>query len=276
MKRKRFVIILALLVLLISVIIISNNKDKSKNKEPIINKEEYEQEVIDINNKMVTDLDMNDIKKMTNKKLNSRYIMVGKESYLREKIVNGNSFDEIDKYYEAQNKYANNVEKIIKENFEFEITESIETIDGFVDVKFTYKPYYYHWYLNDMGKLQDKLLEMSGYKESDFMSEKPSKKMVQDVFKAKIKALEIMNDYLENYRNDYEFFDDNIMYDSNNTKFSQPYIESYLLLADGSASTKFNFASAEFETEQNQRLNKYLAEASANGTLDKKNPLKLK
>ncbi|MCI6107769.1 MAG: hypothetical protein SOU84_05900 [Candidatus Faecimonas sp.] len=154
---------------------------------------------------------------MTPKKLKDKYgvsmgneaILVGKSSILREK---SDLEKKLTDYSKAQDYYASRVEKKIQDTFSYRLGDYLVADDGQnVIQKLYFKSYYLELYLMDLNVLQDMLLNklnFSIYNVEGDLTEKDLKLM----YKAKIKAMEIMDNHLDNYINTQEEIEYDMIY----------------------------------------------------------------
>lgn len=272
MKKKLWIIVVIVVIICSSLLII--NKIDHKDKKNYSNKD-FENKVNVLNKKIISGMDKKDYKKFTGEEFIAQDILIGDESFLKEKLSEAlRKKVNISNYETKMYEYANNVEKMIKDNFESNVIETLTSGEGDTIVKLTYKPYYYTLYLYDLENLISNLLEFAGY--SKDIPDKDADKGMIDYYKAKIKAMEIMDDHLENYRNDYEYFDQDIIFKKGNLDAVNPYIESYLLTISGSLSKNINFTDTNYLSKRKKIVDSYINNAIQNGTLNKKDPLKLK
>ena len=115
------------------------------------------------------------------------------------------------KYAKAQDYYANQVEKRMKDNFSYQLGEFLMADEGANIVqKVTFQSYYLELYQLDWSLLQTELLNRIGFNKN--LADDLSNEDVQTIYKAKVKAMEIMNDYLDNYENKDEKMEYDLIY----------------------------------------------------------------
>lgn len=280
MKKKRIIITVILLIVIgIVIVFIFLNKNKESLNVKQVTEETADQKINEINQNIISGMSKQQYTELTGKKAAKDYLLIGKDTILREGIDSKlEKIENVDKYKERNSELADSVESIIKDNFDSKIFETVTAEDETVVVRVTYKVYYYFLYLRDMELLQTKLMAKAGYEieQSAVKDIKTSDQRLIDFYKAKVKAMEIMDEYLMNYYNNYEYFTTEILYKTDNINDPNAYVESYLLQVDGSTSKTFDFSTKKTNDEQQKRVDKYIEDAIKLGTLDEKNPLKLK
>lgn len=274
MKKK--ILIFLFLIVVVGLLVYQFVFNKEDNKDLGAKKEtEATKEVKDFTEKTFKEgQTIEELEKISNGAVFSEDILIGKDSYLRE--VPSVNTEKMDKYLKAQKKYASRVEDYIKNNIDYNMEDTVTSIEGIVSVTVTFKAYYYKWYLDELKLMEENLNKMSGYNPDATFDGKPSQDTNEIYFKIKVKAMEILDDYLDDYVNNYEHFTSVIKYDpksESDTKDSQMMYYSNL--------SGRNFPSLERTTENyqkkiNSRVSKMIETAKQNGTLDPNNPLKLK
>lgn len=267
MKKIAIVIILCLIVLF-GFIFFKSENDNNQTKEYTSN--EYENKVLNLNDKILSGITKEEIREMTGVNFDSRFILIGSDSYLRQSIK---TKSDISEYEESMNLYAGFVEEAIKNNFESNVEETITSVEGDVVVRILFKTYYYNLYLYDLDLIMSKILNSAGY---DNKKPEDEKKYNLDEFKAKVKAMEILNDHLNEYQNNYEYFNTEIIFKNGNLSSRNSYIESYLLVIDGSLSKNIDFGNKDYLKQRENLVETYISSAISSGTYDENNPLKLK
>lgn len=271
--KKYWWIILSLVIMGCISLLISNKNEEEKNKA--YSNKDCENKLNDINKQIVLGMSKEDYKKITGKDFIPQYILIGEDSFLKESIsFNLKKKDNFSSYEEKMYEYANNVEKKIQENFESKITEVLKSGEGNTIIKLTYKPYYYCLYLHDLETIISKLLDYKGYKKD--IPDEDAEKGEIDYYKAKIKAMEIIDNYLDDYKNNYEYFDQDIIFRGNDLNAPNAYIESYLLTISGNLSKNIDLGDENYLSKRDKIVESYINNAVQNGTLDKSDPLKLK
>lgn len=276
MNKKTIIFITIIIILLIFTTVILLSKKNGNTK--LDNKSKRETEVQEDFKEftemyMKSGMSKHELELKTNNSVLPEDIMIGKDSYLRLMPLKGN--DNLNKYEKQQNFYAENVEKYIMDNFDFKIESTVTTVDNQILVKVLFKSYYYRWYLNELQRLQQKLITMAGYDSEEIYSG-AGKEKTEIIYKSKIKAMEILNNYLNDYLNNYELISADVIYDFNDKTVEQSTLESYYLKLSGIDYPQIELGSDEFQKKMDKRIKQFIETAIQNGTLDKKDPLKLK
>lgn len=176
------------------------------------------------------------IKKIGSENILDTDIMTGKDMYLRQKpddaII---SKYNLDNYVTLGEELATTLENAIKNNFEYKITDVIDNND-FTSVTVAYKTFYYAGYINDLSQVQNNLLTRAGY---DLDTVSITDEFQADSYKAKIKAAYLLNNYLDNYRNENENNETIVSFMNDNPTESADEFLSYLMNITGYAYTNF-------------------------------------
>ena len=276
MKNKKILFILAILILISFIIyFVVFKKDEQTSKTEKNDLEVFENEVVDFTETVVEDgITKTELEEITSQEGGTLFIVTGSSSYVRQKSDSKGA--DVSKYEEAQDKYASALESKIKENFEYVIDSKDITVEKNKLITVTLKSYYYSLYVDDLNALAGKLLVLKGYNPSvDFLGNETDESKAE-MYKAKIKAMEILNDYLDEYYNDYEYVSVDIVSSDSTKDTGQEYM-NYLQAISG---IKYKNAAVKMGVEpylqkQEERINKYIEEAKENGVLDVNNPLEL-
>jgi len=268
MKKKLslIMIICGLVCIGIAIFLIMKPSDHEQNDsnkieeipKELTHKEEVEQ--ILINYFLSKETSSDKIKSiMGDKFILNNYIVLGKDSYLRS--VPGTT-DELKEYISIQEKYATNVEEKYLTGTSYTIEEQGENLI------FHIKPWYFALYSSDLSHLANKLLEMTNFNFN--LMETDYEQYEVYVYKAKVKAMMIMDSYLENYQNQDEVIDF-IFYYNDDTPAENQYFSLYLnLVGDTSKSMQMD---SEYQTLQDERINQYIVNAQKQGIITEDNIL---
>ena len=224
--KKKIVLIIALILLVILIIFMLFPKKENQSEKKPTKEELATNEIKNFTNKTFDDgFDKKELEKEFGGKTFSDDILIGEESYLRENpsAVRSN----IDDYLDMQKKNASNVEKQIKDNFDYQMEKTVTSVEGIVCVTVNFKSYYYMWYLDELRSLQAQLLQMSHYTPVATFDGKVSEETNVTMYKAKIKAMEILDNYLSDYKNDNEYFTSTIKYDPKSEQNTNDSIRQY-------------------------------------------------
>lgn len=198
--------------------------------------------------------------------------MVGNDSDSQYNILNeypGYFTEDFTEYENMQNKYASNLTKEIQDNFSLKLkgnplyTDDKKQLMQIVEVT----PFNYTEYQYDLREVQNKLLEIAKIKKKEKIESYPS------LYKAHVKAMEILNTNLSEYRSKKKF-EANMIYNlgstitCNNCHFYINYVEGAYL---DSVMPYENYVKT-----KDVRIEKLINNAISKGILDKKNPLELK
>lgn len=269
MKKKIFTIVIIVGILfIIGGIVLSFVEPQRTTPEKKLSVKE---QAIDASKKAVNDiLDSS----MTPEKLKDKYnvsvgseaILVGNHSILREK---SSLEKKLTNYAKAQDYYASRVEKKMQDTFSYRLGDYLVADEGKnVIQKLYFKSYYLELYLMDMNALQDMLLSRVGFsaydKEGDLTDDD-----LRLMYKAKVKAMEIMDNYLDNYINSEEEIEYDMIYSVNGKELGK--LDYYSLVCNVSGImynvlTDITVEGSSNYILQQQRIQGYMA--NVNGTTE--------
>lgn len=287
MKRKiiLFIIIFLGLGLLIGGVVISVFTPSTTTK--------LEAELKDIQTEQVTkdevtkyiellysdDVTAAKVEKFTGSDIGHDMLFIGKDSYLRKRPSN----KVIDKYnlQDYKNKqdiYASNVEKIMRDNLDYQLGEYIVSKEGDIVQKFSYRTYYYQLYLGDLNEVINILIPSVFDNYSEMLVRNLTEEESVKMYQLKIKALEIMDSYVNNYINNDEIISLDLIYKKENDKILQDYF-TLLMQLSGSFYQNVSYQTPEEEqtiiSNRTARVQEIVNTAVNNQTLDMTNPLQL-
>ena len=292
MKKKIILICIAVLGigLLIGGAVLSVSAPSSEKKNP----KNPSGELKDIQTEEVTkdeitkyiellysdDVTVEKVEKFTGSDVGSEMLFIGKDSYLREmpskKIMNTYKLDE---YREKQDIYVSNVEKLMRDNLDYQFGEYIVSEEGDIVQEFRYRTYYYQLYLGDLNEIMNRLMPNVFTNYSEMLVRDLTEEELAKMYQLKVKALEIMNDYINNYVNNNEVVSFDLIYKKDNNKILQDYF-SLLMQLNGSFYQNVSFQTPEEEqtmiSNRTTRVQEMIQTAISNQTLDMTNPLQLK
>lgn len=292
MKKKIILICIAVLGigLLIGGAVLSVSAPSSEKKNP----KNPSGELKDIQTEEVTkdeitkyiellysdDVTVEKVEKFTGSDVGSEMLFIGKDSYLREmpskKIMNTYKLDE---YREKQDIYVSNVEKLMRDNLDYQLGEYIVSEEGDIVQEFRYRTYYYQLYLGDLNEIMNRLMPNVFTNYSEMLVRDLTEEELAKMYQLKVKALEIMNDYINNYVNNNEVVSFDLIYKKDNNKILQDYF-SLLMQLNGSFYQNVSFQTPEEEqtmiSNRTTRVQEMIQTAISNQTLDMTNPLQLK
>lgn len=210
MENKTKVIILVVIAALLIVIGIAltftiGKSSKQAEKNTIENAKKEAEEYVKKLNKILIEggskKELTDALYTTN--ILPSDIMTGPDMYLRQKpddkISKGKN---LEAYIKKANELAINVEKVVKDNFEYNI-EGIVDGENYVSVLVSYKTYYFNAYINDLTQIQNELLIKAGYNLEN-KAETSTDQFKVDMYKARIKAATLLDNQLADYINQQE------------------------------------------------------------------------
>lgn len=276
MKKKIIIIISTLLILSIIIGIIILKNSKVSKPEPKKTKEEEISEKVEKFTKTATSekITQKKLTQITGAKIFKEDIMLGQETYLREKPII--SEEKLEEYLKVQDKYATNVENQIKENLEYKIEETITSVDDIIVTTVKFKSYYYSWYLLELKQIQANLLKQIGYKIETGFDGTPTQQTKTNEYKAKIKAMEILDYRLEDYKNQDEYMTFDIKYTAKDKDENRNSIMQYYSNLKGDYYPSTNIYTEEFQKMASNRVEEIIKKAKQDGILNSKDPLELK
>lgn len=217
MKKKILIIIIVIgIILLVGGIVLTIFMPSTSTSSPKKNQttEEILQEKVNNSaNQAFSDLfdssmDANTLKKRYGFDATSTSIVYGDNSILRSRTA---IESKLKKYAKAQDYYASQVEKRMKDNFSYQLGEFLMADDGANIVqKVTFQSYYFELYQLDLSLLQTELLNRIGFNKN--VADNLSNEDIYTFYKAKVKAMEIMNSYLDYYENKDEKIEYDLIY----------------------------------------------------------------
>lgn len=231
-------IILIILIIFVTVLLIfpKNKKTTEKEKWPekITSKETAETYVDNLSNLIINGGTKEEYTKaFGSAKVPQLYIMTGEYSSFRvtpsSKIIEEYNLKE---YVDKQEELAKNLEKHIKDNFSYNIEGTVEE-ENYYSVLVSYKSYYYLNYSNDLNEIRNLLLTKAGYNLDENITE--NDKFIADSFKAKVKAADLLDNYLDSYNNSNEENSVYVRFDNREKASSFDNLQSYLINLNGYA-----------------------------------------
>lgn len=212
MKKVLIILIIIIGLFLITggVLIYFFGENPSSSKPKLSLEEKTKQTSQDaVDSLMDSSMTPQKLKKKYGVNMGSEAILVGNNSILREK---SDLEKKLTDYSKAQDYYASRVEKKVQDTFSYRLGDYLVADDGQnVIQKLYFKSYYLELYLMDLNRLQDMLLNRVGFDlysiEGDLTEEN-----LKLMYKAKVKAMEIMDSYLDNYVNSQEEIEYDMIY----------------------------------------------------------------
>ena len=291
-------LIIGILVLLVGVVFIINDKEETPKDNPSQDnpsdkpgEEEKDKPIKDIQTEEVTKKEINELidtlfkdnvtkkelEKIVGTNIENYYIYYGKDSYVRTGFTfNLKGLEEYDKKLDQ---YADKLEKVIKDNFEVVTNEYIVSEEGDIIQRLRYKSYYYICFINDYMSLRDKLLTYTDLNIEQINLGNMTEEDKIKVYKINVKALEIMSNHFDDYKNNNEYIDYELFYTKKDTIITNDYF-SLLINLSGNFYKNASYATEQerikLENDRFNRVKNIFDKAVASGNFDTSNPYKLK
>lgn len=267
--NKKWLILITCLIILILVItlviplLVKDNNEYDSKKTT----REFASDIETLNDLLINGGSKKEIIELTKiKELENFNIMTGKDSYLNQKpskeIIDTYNLND---YVTKSSKYISRLEKEIKNNFDFK-SENVTRDNNYIYNMVTVKAYYYSGYIVDLEELKNQLLEK--VISSDKKEEKANN------YKAKVKAMEILDKKLKDYRNKNEKINIGVNYNASKKTYTKNSLYQYILTVQG-FSYRNNPEMMEKNANVQTRMTEYIDEALTNGILDNDNILRL-
>lgn len=214
MSKKILIVIfvLAFLLLLGGIVLsfVSKDDNTDSTSSPMSLEERTKQTSEKaVHSLMDTSMTPQKLKRLYGVDMGSEAILVGKNSILREK---SDLEKKLTDYSKAQDYYAKRVEKKVQDTFTYRLGDYLVADEGAnVIQKLYFKSYYLELYLMDLNLLQDMLLNQIGFSvyniEHDLTDDD-----LKLMYKAKVKAMELLDSHLDNYVNTTEEIEYDLIY----------------------------------------------------------------
>lgn len=252
-KLKIAVVIAIIAILLIvggvAIYFSSNsNNNEANDKKPNNEKttiEEMRNYVETLNNTIIHGGNEDVLKKVLHTtEIDETSIMTGKDAYLL-KTPSKEIMEEysLEQYENTAKTLAQTLETKIKDNFEYTITDVGET-DDYTSFHITYRTFYYNAYINDLFTIRNELLIRAGYDLDNVVN---NAQFIADLYKAKVKAAYLLNNYLDNYVNQDETANTVLSFTNNRIEDSSDEFISYLHNLNGGNYSKSAILTTEEE-----------------------------
>ena len=238
-KRIIFAVGIILIIVLVAILLLvfqNNNKEPKEEKWPekITSKEIAEKYIDNLSDLIINGGTKEEYTKaFGSAKVPQLYIMTGEYSSFRvtpsSKIIEEYNLKE---YVDKQEELAKNLEKHIKDNFSYNIEGTVEE-ENYYSVLVSYKSYYYLNYSNDLNEIRNLLLTKAGYNLEENITE--NNQFIADSFKAKVKAADLLDNYLDSYNNSNEENSVYVRFDNREKASSFDNLQSYLINLNGYA-----------------------------------------
>ena len=286
-------LIFGILFLLVGVVFIVNDKNDTPKDNPSVKpgEDDKDKPIKDIQTEEVTKKEINELidtiftedvsekelEKIVGSNIESYYIYYGKDSYIRTGFTfNLKGLEEYDKKLDQ---YADELERIIKDNFTVTTNEYIVSEEGDIIQRLRYKSYYYICFIKDYMALRDKLLTYTGLNMEQINLGNMTEEDKVKVYKINVKALEIMSNHFDDYKNNNEYIDYELFYTKKDTLITNDYY-SLLINLSGNFYKNVSYTTDQerikLENDRFNRVKNIFDKSVATGNFDTSNPYKLK
>lgn len=211
---------------------------------------------------LTTETTLSDIEKVTEHDMTADFIALGEDGFLREKI---DSDENISEYVSAQDVYASNVEDKCLNGISYIVSEN-----EIGNLAFEIKPWYFKTYASDVLALATKLMTLEGLDVDSVVNGDKAYDIYE--YKAKVKAMQILDEHLDYYDNKDEVRSFTFYFEGNKPAENQ-YLSLYFNLIGVTSNYMINTDSD--LKNQDIRVSEYLEEAITKGIIDVENPLEL-
>jgi len=260
LKIVVFIIVVAVILIFSGLIIYfslnskNNNKNNDSNQIEQINTiNEMRNYIETLNNAIINGTSKDNlIKVLKTDKFDESLIMTGEDAY----IVSSPSPEivkeyDLEKYISTAKNLEENLAIKVKENFTYEITDVGEMPD-YTSFHITYRSFYYDSYIKDLFAIRNELLIRAGY---DLENVVNNAQFIADLYKAKVKAAYMLNNYIDNYVNQNETASTILSFTNNKISDSAEEFISYFLNLTGGNYNQSALLTA--EEELNAFLNNF-------------------
>lgn len=269
MKNKKWALLIIILLILIAIVllIIPMFTKDNEGYDPSKTTKQFASDIEKLNDLLINGGSKKEIIELTKvDDLENFNIMTGSDSYLNqkpsEKIIE--NYD-LDNYVKMADKYISRLEKEIKNNFSFERNDTARDGNYIYDIV-TIRSYYYSGYISDFNELKNQLLAKV---QSENKDEEKSNE-----YKAKVKAMEILDKKLSDYRNESEELNISINYNADRKTYTKNSLYQYILSVQG-FSYRNNSEMINNNENRQIRMAEYINESLASGVLDNNDILRL-
>lgn len=265
-KIIRSVILSMVVVLAIVAVIASSLKFEEKTtekkieeeKEIVLIPEEVEENLENFTSESVSsDVTLKSLENLTNNEhIDISHAMYGKDASTNETVdkdLKGNL--DLSAYEKVQKKLVKKLEKKMQDSYTYEYTTDFiyeEPTLATRGIKFT--SYLYCYYYNDVSYLMGYLMEKSGYDGNETYKE-----YIIGEYKAKIKAMQILDSHLDDYVSD-EVYEMELIYVVNDGEMACFNCEKYLEYLKG-------FHSSRIQDYPEERMENFMNEGLKKGIL---------
>ena len=280
MEKKKVIIVVGVIVLIVFIVgvtIFIKNNSKTKNGKLDITQEEMEEKLNTINENMTSrNPDLDKVSEEVGYEVEGTWSFLGPDSLyefkLPDNVKDGKNYDD---YEKLQDQFLKKIDKLVNDNFEYEIIKH-ETMETSVIDTVRMRSFYAILYSMDQNSLMNEILKMGGYDPEKMMT---NNEWQIAYYKAKIKSMQILDKHIDFYSNKDEYVTFQVIYDMTDDGLVCYNCNDYFELLKSYSSSNVDMNSEEsmnaFYAEQDIRIQKYLNEAIESGMLDKDHPFDL-
>ena len=259
MKKKTIIGLIVLIIIVAVIIIIAfwpKAPEKSYTKKEIIEQ---------VSNGFKNGISKKELEELMNQEVLDTTMMTGEDAYLlqtpSEELIDKYK---LDSYVKENQKYFENLEKKIKENYSWEFDGEAEANQEnyFVSVK----TYQYGVYLTDIEVLMSLLTQ-------NYPFENAENQEINN-YKAKVIAMKLLDSHLNDYISDSEARTIAIFFENIDDEETKNSLSQYIIDLSGYASGSDERIN-NMEVNRTQRMQEYINSATNDGTLDKNDILKI-
>lgn len=200
-------------------------------------------------------------------------IIFGEESDFSKELTNEQiKTYELNEYVLAQEMYAKRVEKLLNKNIEYDIIDTRTGASNEIIKTIELRSFYYDTLVNDITELAFKIMTEMG---RDLRNYEQDESIQIDYYKAKIKAMEIISSYFEEYYNESETVTVEVSYVDGKIKDSVELNNLFTYLS-GMGYENMDYLNLENIENMKKRVDEYYSEALRNNQFNEEDVLKLK
>lgn len=267
--NKKGILLIFLVVVIIGVVFLvtSNKKENVNPTNPKEVKKEAEEVIKQVIDPDITSDEFESSTGLTNADIN---IIVGKDSYLKTALSkNVMEKYKLSQYEKEQNEYADAVESVYLKNLNYTMGDTFTDEGGEITQVIEVVGFYYELYITDLMELQQKLYIDSGY---DLTAEEGNVENDVAYYKAKVKAMQLIDPYISEYENYGEKKEFTVTYVNGKPKNDDEMLTLVLNLR-GMTYPNMDFSKQENIDAQNARIEKYISNGYKTGIIKKGNLL---
>lgn len=265
-NKKNLIIISIIIVIVFATILLTIYLNQSKQDKGTMTINNWNSSLLD------SSATIEKINQALKTNVISYQVIIGKDSYLNQKLeANIMKKNNLNTYEQQQTKYVKNVEQQIKNNFKYTQTKTVTSETKDKIVYFKLKTYNYNLYYLTLNSLQQKLLNLKGYTQEQLTTQNTLTLQI-DTYKAKIKAMSILNNYLKDFIDD-KYYSYNIIIQKKDNYQSSSLINNYLAMIQGNYDYQLGQNQKTINNNVDKKVNNYLTKEKSK--INNKKPLKL-